>query len=107
MPELIDGEFLHELLVEIGTVKPESSGSVGFSWQEVKAWSDCWSGICGGWELNALHSMSHSYANQFNDSNDKDREPPYLSGCMEEKEEEAKEERLNRCRNFFEAHVKE
>lgn len=75
LPELVGGEYLHDLFDEIGIASPGFNGLVGISWSDLRSWHEISKYGLKAWDLSALYAMSNAYAVQSSSTN---CDPPYV-----------------------------
>lgn len=102
MPEVLEGEYLHELLDEVGCCSNYGYGAVGLNWQELLSWAKVSGFSLGYWDLRALKETSKAYADIIAQANGKDYPAPYEDDDNGEREVE----RATRSKSALERYVK-
>lgn len=95
LPDVGDGLYLVNTLDEIGAALQSGMGLSPITWQEIKSWSDCTGMKLSPWELITLKEMSHAYAVELSQKQDRKRQAPWKTRV------ETKEELGNRLKAVF------
>lgn len=77
LPPIEGGEYLANLLWEIGPVTPNGMGSSPLSFLEIQAWQNCTGVSLRTSEVMALRTLSIAYLNESQQATDIDRLAPW------------------------------
>ena len=76
-PEIDGGEYLINLLHEVGPVGSNGYGMEGLKWSEIQSWLALTGLFLCPWEIILIKELSDVFASEFNKSNGKECAPPY------------------------------